>query len=85
MTTCQVYLVGSEVPAWIAEPADVFASRVQDAQPDDLLVVTSIVTNDKDDEPYYEERTGYIRADQVSCITPLGPKAREHLEEARTT
>lgn len=87
--TSQIYLVGSEIPCWINEPPDVFTERLEHAlntNPRAMLAVTNIVTHNEDeDEPYYEERTAYIRADQCAYVAPLGPRAREHLAEARGT
>ncbi len=82
--TCQVYLVGTDVPVWVNEAPDLFIARVENASPSDMLRVTVIAChNDSGEEPFYEERAGYVRADQVAYVSPLGPKAREHLAEAR--
>jgi hypothetical protein len=79
----QVYLSGADEPLWITEAADLFVARVQGAAASQLLAVTRICAHDEGEDPSYEERTGYVRADQVAYVAPLGPKAREHLTAAR--
>ncbi len=76
---CMVFLVGSDEPFWVLEPADVLVARIEQAAPPAMLPVRSVLCHDEGEDPYYEERTAYVRPDQVAYVCPLGPKSREHL------
>lgn len=82
-----VFLVGSEVPAWLVAAPDRVVETVERAEPGDLIAFLAMdfdIDNDGDGGACeYSEYTAYIRADQVAYVRPPTQKGREALERAR--